>query len=135
MSTYFYFQAPVSTVDGLESDGVWFERMPDLSDDLAEEPYNFFTEAAAFLSVVGSTADMVTISVAARDIARVLKSLPGRLHKSSVAIEVRGPRGTAKFEIESPSDEDIMHMAALIKSMGNPIAPSRGTASLPPSPS
>jgi len=134
MSTYVSFALPSGAADALEEAGIWFERVPDLSEDLIEEPDNFFVELGVFLSVVGNAADLITVSVAMHDIARVLKNLRSHLPSRSVSVEIRGPRGKATFELEHPNDEEIAHIVAIISALAKPAIPGgEETANLPPS--
>ena len=134
MPTYVSFALPSTVADALDEAGVWFERVPDLGEELTEDPYNFFVELGVFLTVVGNAADLITVSVALNDIARVLKKLRNHLPSQNVTLEVRGPRGKATFELERPDDEEVAHMAAIISALAKPaIRAGEETANLPPS--
>jgi hypothetical protein len=137
MSTYAFFELPSSAADALEHASLWFERVPDLGNELVDEPHNFFAEVGITLSVVANTADVITVSVAVRDIARALRNLYNHYlgkQDSNVVIEVRGPRGKVKFEVERPDDETIAHMAAIVSALASSaIATHQGKAIPPPS--
>jgi hypothetical protein len=112
---------PSMIADAIKSDGVWFERTPDLRGELASDPDHFLEQLPWVVEVVGYGADVVTVLVAGKEVANFLRRMSTHLRtkgsqqgSQGIHVQAKGPGGYIDLELANLDDSAAEQLANLL---------------------
>jgi hypothetical protein len=110
------------TAAALRAEGVWFENVPTIEDELEAESDHFLEHIPWVVDAVGHASDAITVAVAARETSAFLRKLirhlrtqnGGQQPTEDVRVQASGPGGRFELELEKMDEEAAEHLAALL---------------------
>lgn len=109
---------PRATAEACRDESLWYEIEAELRDGLLEEPDHFWEHVSAAIEVVSSTADVVTIYIASRELGRLLLRMIERSKRTpggkGTTITAEGPGGQLSLELSSLTPKAADNVATLL---------------------